>query len=112
MVATSTIVVYTEADHISPFPAMLTWPRGVPPLSTIPLGGQTYAIFLLILFGVHLLLACMLPLARLPRRPQADWAGRRMAGGRRQTGGDKGMWTKNKADEDSNVLIAVLPEIK
>jgi hypothetical protein len=35
-----------------------------------------------------------------------------MASGRRQTGGDKRNVDEEEADEDSNVLIAVLPEIK
>lgn len=32
--------------------------------------------------------------------------------GGRRAGGDEGMWTKKRPNKDSNVLIAVLPEIK
>lgn len=34
------------------------------------------------------------------------------ADGRRRAGSDEGMWTKKRPNKDSNVLIAVLPEIK
>lgn len=112
VVTTSTVAVYTEADHISPFPAMLTRPRSDPPLSNLPPGPDPNAIFRMILSVSICYSRHSLSLPRLPRHPRTDWGGGRMASGRRQTGGDKRNVDEEEADEDSNVLIAVLPEIK
>lgn len=102
--------LYRSRSYLA-LPVMLSHSRGNFPPEQLPPGPDPMqcSVFLLAATSFFVTHAqSLLPSTCTASSNELGW---QVDGGRR-AGGDEGMWTKKRPNKDSNVLIAVLPEIK